>query len=74
MSCVPSGSSPNSVFRDGPELFGLSGGEHVDVECGVVPRARREARIHQQAGCSVTLEPMFSLAAGEIVSRVQVST
>jgi len=34
---------------------------------GSVPRARREARIHEQVtGWNVTLEPLFSLAAGEI--------
>ena len=33
---------------------------------GSVPRARREARIYEQAGWNVALEPMFSLAAGEV--------
>lgn len=41
-------------------------GSRSSSTMGSVSRARREARIHEQAGWNTTLEPMFSLEAGEI--------
>lgn len=65
---------PETVLRgDGtpgcPLAFRLvleSQGAAPNWTLGSVSRGRREARIYQQAGWNVTLEPMFSLSAGQI--------